>query len=282
MTGCALDVRGPEELRDAIAVWVVERTGHAVEERPDGTLVGFAPNESEAEGVLRELRAAFGGDVAGSSRPLADIAWEERWREGLGPRRIGRLTIQPSWAVPADCHLPSATSFAPIVIDPEMAFGTGEHGSTRTALVLLDRHLRPGDRVLDLGSGSGILAIAAAQLGAARATGVELDAEAEPVALGNAARNGVADRVAFVTGDAAALAPLLGPAEVILSNILRSANAELLPAIAAALAPAGTVIFAGMEQDERELFLTALSRAGFIRFDEAADGAWWGVAARRG
>ena len=148
--------------------------------------------------------------------------------------------------------------------------------------MLLDRHLRPGDRVLDLGSGSGILAIAAAQLGAARATGVELDPEVEPIALGNAARNGVADRVSFVTGDAAALAPLLGPVELIVSNILRSANTELLPAIAAALAPAGIAIFAGMEEDERELFLTALSGAGFARFDEAADEAWWGVAARRG
>jgi len=261
MSGCALDVRGPDPVRDAVAVWVVERTGHAVEERPDGTLVGFAPSEPEAEAVLRELRAAFGGGVGGSSRPLADIAWEERWREGLGPRRVGRLTVTPSWAVPATCDLLPATSHAPIVIDPETAFGTGEHGSTRTALVLLDRHLRPGDRVLDLGSGSGILAIAAARLGSARAT---------------------ADRVAFVTGDAATLAPLLGPVELVLSNILRAANAELLPSLAAALAPGGAAIFAGMERDERELFLTALSAAGFTWFDEAADGAWWGVAARRG
>jgi ribosomal protein L11 methyltransferase len=281
MTGWALDVRGPDEVRDAVAAWVVGRTGHAVEERPDGTLIGFAPRESEAEAILRELHAAFGG-VAGSSRRLADIAWEERWREGLGPRRIGRLTVTPSWAVPATCDPLPAASCATVVIDPESAFGTGEHGSTRTALVLLDRHLRPGDRVLDLGSGSGILAIAAAQLGAARATGVELDPEVEPIALGNAARNGVADRVSFVTGDAAALAPLLGPVELIVSNILRSANTELLPAIAAALAPAGIAIFAGMEEDERELFLTALSGAGFARFDEAADQAWWGVAARRG
>jgi len=147
--------------------------------------------------------------------------------------------------------------------------------------VLLDRHLQPGDVVLDLGSGSGILAIAAARLGAARATGVELDAEAEPVALGNALRNGVADRVDFVTGDALALAPLLGPVELVLSNILRAANVELLPAIAAALAPEGVAIFAGMEREERELFLPALAEAGFVWLDEAADGAWWAVVARR-
>jgi ribosomal protein L11 methyltransferase len=273
MSGCALDIRGPEDARDAVAVWLVERTGHAVEERDDGLLVGFAPSEASAGVVLEELLTAFGGGVTGSSRPLADVAWEERWRDGLGPRRIGRLTVAPSWA--------ATRAGDTVIIDPETAFGTGEHGSTRTALVLLDRHLQPGDLVLDLGSGSGILAIAAARLGAARATGVELDAEAEPIALGNAVRNGVADRVDFVTGDASALAPLLGPVELVLSNILRTANVELLPAIAAALAPGGVAIFAGMEREERELFLPVLAEAGFAWLDEAADEGWWAVVARR-
>ena len=79
-----------------------------------------------------------------------------------------------------------------VLMDPENAFGSGEHGSTRAALTLLEALLRPGDRVLDLGSGSGILAIAAARLGAGRAVGVEVDAEANTVAVRNAERNGVA------------------------------------------------------------------------------------------
>ena len=127
--------------------------------------------------------------------------WSVRWREGLGPRHFGRLTVVPSWIPQA--RTPSETT---VVLDPETAFGSGEHGSTRAALRLLERQLRPGDRVLDLGSGSGILAVAAIKLGARRAIGIESDAEANAVARRNAARNGVAAQVEFLDGDRAATA----------------------------------------------------------------------------
>ena len=86
-----------------------------------------------------------------------------------------------------------------VVLDPETAFGSGEHGSTRAALALLERQLRPGDRVLDLGSGSGILAIAAVKLGAARAIGIEIDAEANVVAVRNASGTGARTGSSFST-----------------------------------------------------------------------------------
>jgi ribosomal protein L11 methyltransferase len=134
--------------------------------------------------------------------------------------------------------------------------------------------------VIDLGSGSGTLAIAAAKLGAARATGLEIDEEAEPIALANAERNGVSDRVRFVTGEAAGLAPLLGPADLVVSNILRSVNLSLLPAIIRALRPGGLAIFSGMEVAERAAFAPALDPAGFTIVDDAVDAGWWAVAAR--
>jgi len=273
MSWCAVDVRSPGDSRDAVASWLVGRTGQAVEERDDGTLVGFSETEAAAQQLLGELHARFGASVDGRARALPEVDWSARWRDGLAPRSIGRLTVTPSWL---------ATAAAPetrIVIDPESAFGTGEHGSTRSALALLERHLQPGDRVVDLGSGSGILAIAAAKLGALQATGVELDEEADPVATANARRNGVADRVRFITGDAAALAPLLGPADIVLSNILRSVNLILLPAIRLSLRPGGLAIFAGMELPEREQFLPALAQ-GFAPVDEAVDDGWWAIAAR--
>jgi ribosomal protein L11 methylase PrmA len=92
----------------------------------------------------------------------------------------------------------------------------------------------------------------------------------------------VADRVAFVTGDAAALGELLGPAELVLSNILRTQNVSLLPLIGTMLAPGGIAIFSGMESGERALFLSALAEHGFIMRDEAVDEGWWGVAASPG
>ena len=273
MSWCAVDVRSPGDSRDAVASWLVGRTGQAVEERDDGTLVGFSETEAAAAQLLGELRARFGAGVDGRARALPEVDWSARWRDGLAARAIGRLTVTPSWLASG------SSEETRIVIDPESAFGTGEHGSTRSALALLERHLQPGDRVLDLGSGSGILTIAAAKLGAARATGVELDEEADPIAAANARRNGVEDRVRFITGDAAALAPLLGPADIVISNILRSVNLILLPAIRSSLRPGGLAMFAGMELPEREEFLPALS-PGFVPVDEAVDDGWWAIAAR--
>jgi ribosomal protein L11 methylase PrmA len=96
----------------------------------------------------------------------------------------------------------------------------------------------------------------------------------------NAARNGVSRQVEFLEGDAGILAPLVGPADLILSNILRTANTALLPAIAAASTPGGLAIFSGMEQAEAPQFLEALRCAGFTPVRETDDAGWWGVAAR--
>jgi len=273
----AVDVLISPERRESVGAWLVARTGHAVEERADGTLVGFAEDEAAAERLSVAVADEAGVPVQVSCRPLETVDWRDRWRDGLSPRRIGRLTVTPSWVA-----LDGLPSEPVLVMDPETAFGSGEHGSTRTALALLEGHVRAGDRVLDLGSGSGILAIAAVALGAARATGVEIDVEANRIAAQNAGRNGVADRVEFLDGDAADLAPLLGPCEIVLSNILRSVNLRLLPVITAALAPAGTAIFAGMELPEAEIFRPVLERAGLAVIDEAVDAGWWAVAARQG
>jgi ribosomal protein L11 methyltransferase len=272
MSWWAIDVRTAPEHRDGVGAWLAARTGHAVEERDDGVLVGFAADEGEAERLLSEL-AERTTPAAGERRVIEPVDWSVRWRDGLRPRRIGRLTVAPSWSLPAESAEPL------VVLDPETAFGSGEHGSTRAALLLLDQNLQPGDRVLDLGSGSGILAIAAAKLGASRVTGIELDAGAIEVATRNAERNGVADRISFLEGDATVLAPLAAPAELICSNILPTTNTILLPIIARALVPRGRAVFAGMEAAEAPAFLAALEAAGFAAADQTSDAGWWGVAA---
>jgi ribosomal protein L11 methyltransferase len=276
MTWWAIDVRTPAEHRERTSAWLVAHTGHTVEERDDGTLVTFAEDEPTATALIAALSAAEGAPVDAQWRPIESVDWSTRWREGLGARRFGRLIVMPSWmSVEADGD---ATA---VVLDPENAFGSGEHGSTRAALVLLERYLHPGDRVLDLGSGSGILAIAAAKLGAGRAIGIDNDAEATMVALRNAERNGVRGRVEFLDGDAADLTCLLGPADLVVSNILRTVNLALLPAITAALRPGGLGIFAGMEVVESDLFRPALSAAGLEIQAEVEDTGWWAVAAAR-
>jgi ribosomal protein L11 methyltransferase len=276
MSWWAIGVRTPADRRDMLGAWLVARTGQAVEERADGTLVAFAPDEHAADLLIEELGRNADAPLETHRHPLESEDWSIRWREGLGPRRLEQLTIVPSW-------LPEAIDPDPltVVLDPETAFGSGEHGSTRAALTLMSRLLKRGDRVLDLGSGSGILSIAAIKLGAASAIGIEFDAEANEVAYRNAARNGVADRVEFLEGNAALLASLAGPADLLLSNILRTANTALLPVIAASLRSGGIAIFSGMEQGEAEEFRRSLGSAGFRVVQETIDAGWWGVAAVR-
>jgi ribosomal protein L11 methyltransferase len=256
---------------DAVAARLVAETGHPVEERVD-RVVGFAPDADSAARASAAVVTAFGAGVDVRQASVADPDWTSRWREGIGVRQVGRLAVGPSWLL--------ASGPAAVVVDPETAFGTGEHGSTRGALLLLDRYLRPGSLVLDLGCGSGILAIAAAKLGARAAFGIEVDEEAIPVAEANAARNGVADRIRFLAGDARDLGPLAGPADLIVSNILRGVNESLLEPIRDSLRPEGLAVFAGMEADEASLFRPALAGRRFQLIDEIIDEGWWAAAAR--
>lgn len=278
MSGRALLVRVAPVDRDRVGAWLVAETGQAVAEQSDGALYACVENEQRAAMLVEQLRT-MRPEPAIEVVPLPATDWSTAWREGLEPRRFGRLIVAPSWRAAA--RLDQNATTVEVVLDPEMAFGSGEHGSTRTALTLLERLLTPGDRVLDLGSGSGILAIAAAALGAASAIGIESDADAIPIAERNAERNRVTDRVRFLEGDAAVLAPLAGPAELVLSNILRTVNVTLLPAIAAALAPGGLVIFAGMETSEAADFRAVLASAGLVEVADVVDAGWWGAAVRR-
>lgn len=275
MTWWAVDVRAAGETRDAVAAWLVTDTGQAVEERGDGVLVGFAPSEDQARSLAERVRSGFAPPPDVSIRAVEPVDWSIRWREGLGPRTIGRLTLVPSW-VPVPAGVGAVVS-----VDPETAFGSGEHGSTRAVLALLERHLMPGARVLDLGTGSGILAIAAVKLGARHVFAVEIDAEALPVAAANARRNGVAASIELLEGDAALLTPLCAPVELVLSNILREPNLALLPVIHDALVPGGIAIFSGMEAGEAGLFRPALSARGLEIVEETVDDGWWAVAAAR-
>ncbi len=276
MSWVAVSVRADPAARDAVAAWLVRRTGHAVEERADGILVACAADPPAAEALIRDLDAHYGAAIQAWQREEPAVDWTTAWRAGLGPRRSGRLVLVPSWVT----YQPEGDEVV-VVLDPETAFGSGEHGSTRVALRLIEAWLKPGDTVLDLGSGSGVLAIAAAKLGAGLAVGIELDPEALPVAERNAATNGVSDRVQFLAGDAAILAPLLRPADLVVCNVLRSVNETLLPAIHQAVRPGGTAIFSGMEQAEATAFRAPLLAGGFTILREAVDDGWWGVAAER-
>lgn len=272
MTWWAVHARPSAQDRERVAAWLVARTGHAVEERADGVVVAFAGEEAAAVALAHETSTTQG--AAATVHQVDPVDWSVRWRDGIRQRRIGRLLLTPSW-LEYDTSDPYV-----VVLDPESAFGSGEHGSTRAALTLLERLLVPEDLMLDLGSGSGILSICGARLGARHAIGIEVDPDANIIARDNVSRNTVADRVTILDGDAGVLAPLAGPAEMVVSNILREVNVSLLPAICQALAPGGVVIFSGMELPEREQFLPEMNSAGLRLDEEATDDGWWAAAAR--
>jgi ribosomal protein L11 methyltransferase len=209
-------------------------------------------------------------------RALPDVDWSEAWRTGITAHDLGALTIVPPWL--ADGRDPART----IVIYPEMAFGTGEHETTRCVVRLMPDVIRADDTVADLGAGSAVLAIAAAKLGAARVAAIELDADAIPNAEHNVAANGVSDRVLVLEGDATVLLPLVAPVRVVLANILSSVIRVLLPAIGAAVPAGGAAIFSGILRSERDEVLAALTAAGGWRVTrETSEGEWWAVAVER-
>ena len=141
---------------------------------------------------------------------LEPVDWSIRWRDGIITRRFGRLLLTPSWLPVPPIPTPW---WCRSIRSPRSAAVSMDRRAPR--LTLLERHLVAGDRVLDFGSGSGILAIAAARLGASTAIGIEVDPESNPIAEANAARNEVGDRVTFLLGDADELGVLAGPAEVV-------------------------------------------------------------------
>jgi ribosomal protein L11 methyltransferase len=233
------------------------------------SLVTHFPPDAQLDDIRNEvLTADPQATVVITSTPDADYS---QWRASVSAHRIGGLTIAPPWLA---AELDPATTVA---IDPAMAFGTGEHPTTRSVVLLMQSVIRPGDVVADLGSGSAVLSIAAAKLGAARVAAIELDHDAIENAEENVRSNGVADRVEVLEGDASTLLPLLAPVRVVLANIISSVLLELLPTMRSSLAPDGQAIMSGILSAERSTIVAAL-QAGRWRIEaETTEDAWWTV-----
>jgi ribosomal protein L11 methyltransferase len=196
------------------------------------------------------------------------------WRASVSAHRLGKLMIAPPW-------LAGDSGRMTIVIDPAMAFGTGEHATTRGVVRLMQQVQPMPARVADLGAGSAVLAICAAKLGARRVVAIELDPDAIGNAEENVAVNGVSDLVHILEGDAALLLPLISPVELVLANIISSVLIELLPVIASSLSPRGHAILSGILVEEKDRMLEELERGGWLVLSEDAEQGWWSVLIQR-
>ncbi len=199
-------------------------------------LAYFATSAARAPQILALASDERGIRVHGPE-PVPEVDWEREWRKGLRPRRVGALWIRPSWC--------DSAGSPEILIDPQQAFGSGEHATTRLALRLLLDTLEPGDRLLDVGTGSGILALAALRLGAAWACGLETDRVACANALENARRNRLP--LQLVCGELGTLAA--ARFEIVAANMLLR---ELLPCLPRLLRVASrTLVLSGYLEEER-------------------------------
>ena len=266
MTWLAVRVR-PGAARELAMAALFDIGSEGVHEAGDELVTHF-PGDTDGALVRAAVLAADPhAEIAIALIPEVD--WAEEWKKGVGAHDLGPLTIVPPWL--AHGRDPART----IVIEPQMAFGTGEHETTRGVVRLMPGVIRVGDRVADLGSGSAVLAIAAAKLGAAHVSAIEIDHDAIANAWENVERNGVAGHVTIFEGDAAVLLPLVAPVRVILANIISSVLIEMLPMMASSLTPDGEAILSGMLLEERAMMLGVLDDGGWNVTAEDAEGLWW-------
>lgn len=254
-----------------------------VEAMPEDVLVKgwFELNERTADviGLVRERLAALKagacvdmGTLALELQNVADEDWSENWKKYYKPFRIGsHLVVKPTWepyeAQPGDQM---------IELDPGMAFGTGTHETTHMCMQLLEKHLRPGMRVMDVGTGSGILAIAAARLGASDVLAIDIDPNAVKVAKENVALNGVESRVRVVEGDLCKSEAI--PCDLAVANIVADAICMLAGPLTRHLQKGRLLVCSGIIREREQDVRDAAAQAGYTLFDRVEMGEWVALA----
>ena len=273
MSWLAVRVAGASETtRNAIAAALIEAGAACVQEEHED-LVTYLPDDAALDAVRSAVAEDEDAILEVREAPATEV--DRAWPSTVGASRAGRFVVVPPW-LKAEGNEGDLV----IVIDPAMAFGTGEHPTTRGVLRLMAEVVEPGDRVADLGAGSAVLSIGAALLGASRVAAIEMDADAIGNAEENVRANGVSDCVVVIEGDAEALLPHVAPVRVVIANIISSVLISLLPKVRSALAPNGAAIFSGILREEREAFMAALAADGWGAEQEDIEDAWWTVVAR--
>lgn len=230
-------------------------------------VVGLFAENTDGDAVVRQLKSQLEGIFPDyRSEVLEDQDWERAWMDDFKPMRFGkRLWIVPSW------HEPPSGDTVNIMLDPGLAFGTGTHPTTRLCLEWLDGHDIKEKTVIDYGCGSGILALAAALLGAASVIGVDNDPQALVASLDNARRNGV-NIQAYLPGEAPT-----DPVDILVANILAGPLIDLAPRLAALVKPGGAIVLSGILPEQADAVSStysewfslhpAVTHDGWVRLD---------------
>ncbi len=225
--------------------------------------------------IMREIyacRERSGGEIdfgtlEETKREIDGDDWIDVWKKHFRPIHLGKIVVVPEWIGYA-----AAPEEEVVLLDSNMAFGTGEHETTAMCIELMQKYLKAGDDVLDVGCGSGILGIAAAKLGAKSCRLTDIDPVAVASSRHNAQKNGVEDRVTvaesdLVEGDGR-------KADLILANITAEILVHLAPAVPAHLKKGGTVVLSGILPDRMDRVKTAFGAAGLSAAEEETRGEW--------
>lgn len=266
------------DLRDLAAEALIDFGGSSVVEEGHN-LSTYLRADGDPDQVCAQAVAAIAHALPSGSEFEVGWSWREdqdwasEWKRGLRPRQVSRrIVVKPTWtewaAEPGQIVLD---------IDPQMAFGTGEHATTRGCLRILDEVVRDGDRALDVGSGSAILAIAAALLGAREIVAVEYDPDANINARENIASHQVEDRITLIERMAdGEFVTSLGPFDLIIANILSGVIRPLLPSFSAAIpASGGRLILSGILQSEHDEVVADAAASSLVLESEDHEDEWW-------
>ncbi len=234
-----------------------------------------------AERAARYVVDSLPRDLVAGARitEVDEKPWTENWRGHFPPLRAGRrLLVVPPWHELSDAERARAV----VRINPAMAFGTGHHESTAGCLEILDGLVQPGDIVADVGTGSGILAIAAVRLGAAHAYATDDDPVAVNAANENIVMNNVVDRVSVETRSGAPeLPPERTGFQILIANIYAETLVAMRPQITSCVIPGGHIVLAGIGSNRLPLVQDAYHGPDWITVRELRDGAWVALALQR-
>ncbi len=230
-------------------------------------------NPAEALAFLSERYTAEGIEHNLDTAVTLDEDWRNNWKKFFNPVPVGKkLMIRPTWRDDFD-----ADGRAVLNIDPGLAFGTGSHETTRLCLEMIEKYLKAGDTVLDVGCGSGILAIAALLLGASNAEGVDIDELAVKTARENAELNGVSDRFSVICGDLTE--KISGKFDLIVANIVADAIISLSKGVKEFMKKDTVYIMSGIIDSRADEVVDAVSR-DFEIIERVEDGGWVCIAAK--
>ncbi|MCL5105186.1 MAG: 50S ribosomal protein L11 methyltransferase [Armatimonadetes bacterium] len=261
--------------------WAASQTGPGLQipdqqRGPDPNVIGYLPVDDRLEGRLSNIRERIrrlpelGLPLASdeiSLKWVSEDEWADAWKTFFKPIRLSNIVIKPSWE-----EFEPEEGDVVIDIDPGMAFGTGNHPTTQLCIGALRDYIEGGDTVLDVGTGSGILAMVAARLGAARVVGLDIDSVAVEAARENVERLGL-DRVIQIDRADSPKA-FDGQADVVIANIVPRVIIDMAPDLAAKVAPSGTLIASGIVTERADEVIAALENAGLKMLEQRRDAEW--------